>query len=246
LDEENRVVDIAPIVTLTIESGPGEFPTGRSITFDAEGDIKIVAGQAAMALRSYYGGTTRIRATSAGLADAVLEIETIGEPRWVEGLSPIVSERLYVPPQPSPAALAAIQNAVNVARDRPSRASSEIPDHPARAGNDGRKETSWLATDEDDLPWYQLDLEGFYQLSSGRVTFAEAGNIRYLIELSNDAQTWTLVSDKTETVNESAQRLEIFPTGAEGRYMRLRCTYVQDSVKVGLVDIELLGILSVR
>ena len=46
--------------------------------------------------------------------------------------------------------------------------------------------------------------------------------------------------------SEVVKRLEIFPAGAEGRYVRLCVTHVPEGVRVGLADIELLGILSVR
>ena len=62
-------------VTLTIKSGPGEFPTGPSITFTPPGggaasDIAIRDGQAAIEFRTYYSGTSIIEATSTGLTSA--------------------------------------------------------------------------------------------------------------------------------------------------------------------------------
>ena len=85
LDASGNRVSQSPPVTLTIEGGPGEFPTGRSITFEAGSDIPIVEGQAAIAMRSYHGGETRLRATSPGLRDATLVITTDGLPLFVEG-----------------------------------------------------------------------------------------------------------------------------------------------------------------
>ena len=63
VDSAGKALSNSPPVTLTIESGPGEFPAGTSITFDPKSDIAIRDGQAAMEFRSYYAGESVIRAT---------------------------------------------------------------------------------------------------------------------------------------------------------------------------------------
>jgi hypothetical protein len=89
-------------VTLTITSGPGEFPTGPSITFTPPGggsasDIAIRDGQAAIEFRTYYAGTTVIEATSPGLTSSKVTIISQGSPAWVEGTTPKVASRPYKP-----------------------------------------------------------------------------------------------------------------------------------------------------
>jgi hypothetical protein len=89
-------------VTLTIKSGPGEFPTGPAITFTPPGggsasDIAIRDGQAAIEFRTYYSGTTVIEATSPGLTSATVTITSAGSPVWVEGVTPRVLPRPYQP-----------------------------------------------------------------------------------------------------------------------------------------------------
>jgi beta-galactosidase len=76
--------------------GPGEFPTGRTITFDPAGDIPIRDGKAAIEFRSYYGGQSVIRATSAGLKDGVLTITTTASRLFVAGTTPLAPDRPYV------------------------------------------------------------------------------------------------------------------------------------------------------
>jgi beta-galactosidase len=88
------------VVTLTIKSGPGEFPTGPSITFTPPGsgaasDIAIRDGQAAIEFRSYYAGTTVIEATSTGLTSSSVTITSQGSPTYVEGTTPKVAVRPY-------------------------------------------------------------------------------------------------------------------------------------------------------
>jgi beta-galactosidase len=87
-------------VTLTIKSGPGEFPTGPSITFTPPGggsasDIAIRDGQAAIEFRTYYSGTSVIEASSPGLTSGTVTITSHGTPVWVEGTTPRVAPRPY-------------------------------------------------------------------------------------------------------------------------------------------------------
>jgi hypothetical protein len=100
-DAGGKPVSNSPPVTLAIESGPGEFPTGRSITFspassDPQSDIVIRDGLAAIEFRSYYGGKSVIRATSPGLQDGTVTITTVGNPQFVPGKMPLAPDRPYV------------------------------------------------------------------------------------------------------------------------------------------------------
>ncbi len=62
-------------VTLTVTSGPGVFPGGKSSTFTP--GTQAFDGKAAIEFRSYYAGTTTVTAKSAGLPDATITITTI-------------------------------------------------------------------------------------------------------------------------------------------------------------------------
>jgi hypothetical protein len=79
VNKDGKPISNCPPVTLTVDRGPGEFPTGPSITFDPHSDIAIRDGQAAIEFRSYYAGRTLIRATSPGLRDATIEITSADE-----------------------------------------------------------------------------------------------------------------------------------------------------------------------
>ncbi len=72
VDKDGNAINSCPPVTLTVESGPGEFPTGLSITFTPDSDIAIRDGVAAaefsFLLRRQNGV---IRATSPGRRWAV-------------------------------------------------------------------------------------------------------------------------------------------------------------------------------
>lgn len=244
LDRDGRHVNANPPVTLTIESGPGEFPTGRSITFDPATDNPIVLGRAAAALRAYHAGTAVVRASSAGLIDATAAIQCGGEVEWVEGVTRPCPPRPYVVPPVSAAARRALANVVNVALRRPCRASSERAGAPARHANDGDAGTRW----ESAAPggWWQVDLEGFYQLSASKITFGIERNWRFAVEISRDGADWVLACDRRDTIRVVAERDDIhFPIGATARYCRI--TFVDsENLVPQLAEVELFGVLATR
>ena len=134
VDAAGKAISNCPPVTLTIESGPGEFPTGPSITFAPDSDIAIRDGQAAISFRSYHAGKSVIRATSPGLKDAVVEITSSGAPPFITGQTPPVKPRPYVSFTSKPKE----QAPSRFGRETPTRASSESPDHSGRLANDGK------------------------------------------------------------------------------------------------------------
>jgi hypothetical protein len=102
VDASGKALSNNVTVTLTIKSGPGEFPTGPSITFTPPGsgsasDISIRDGQAAIEFRSYYAGTTVIEAAATGLTSSSVTITSQGSPAYVEGTTPKVPARPYQP-----------------------------------------------------------------------------------------------------------------------------------------------------
>ena len=246
VDADSRPVKACPVVTLAIESGPGEFATGRSITFDPNTDIPITLGRAAAVMRSYHGGLSRIRATSPGLIDATIQIHTTGTPVWQEGVTAAAAPRPYIPPVESPAARRAMADAVNVALNRPCRATTETTDHPARNANDGERSTAWQADPSDRNPAWVVDLEGSYQVASSRITFPVDGNWRFAISLSGDGAIWQEVVDRRETVNTAAVRNDVYPPGAVARYWRLAIVAAPPGAPPALAEVELFGLLWVR
>src|SRR5206468_4149119 len=148
--------------------------------------------------------------------EATITITTIGDPKFVPGITPPARPRPYTPPPESEAARAAMRNAVNVALNRPSRASSESPGHPARHANDGDRATAWRGDGDDPQAWWLVDLEGFYQLASLKLVFAGEGNFRFRIKVSNDAKVWMATINRTATDNIRAERNDVFPPGTIG------------------------------
>ncbi len=100
VDANAKAISNNVAVTLTVTSGPGEFPTGPSITFTPPGsgaasDIAILEGQAAIEFRTYYSGTSVITATSPGLTSSSITITSTGSPVYQPGVTPATPARPY-------------------------------------------------------------------------------------------------------------------------------------------------------
>jgi hypothetical protein len=239
VDRNGKWIDDSPPVTLTIVSGPGQFPTGPSITFGPKSDIAIRNGEAAMEFRSYYAGKTVIRATSPGVQDATLEITTLGQPKFIPGQTPSVKPRPYVrftgETQRS--------SAVVLGSDNPTLASSEIPGHSANLANDGNPATFWQAAAGETNAWWQVDLERIVNVRQTQLAFPTAGNWRYQIQISDDSHTgWKLIADETQTVAVSRKRTDVAPDGSvRGRYLRVIVTGTPPKESAALAEVEVTG-----
>jgi len=227
----------SPPVTLTIEAGPGEFPTGAAITFGPASDIAIRDGQAAIEFRSYYAGTTVIRARSFGLQDAPLTVVTEGSPRFIRGKAPVVTARSYV------RFSAASQSApeLTLGKDSPARASSEAPGHPARLANDGNDDTFWSAPSDAADAWWEVDLERLSIIKQTRLTFPSAGNYRYRIETSDDRLQWHLAVDESQTLDKSQTRSDSCAPGTGGRFVRITFTGLPPNTPARISEVRIVG-----
>jgi beta-galactosidase len=240
-NESGEPISNTPTVTLTIESGPGEFPTGRSITFDPRSDIAIRDGKAAIEFRSYQGGKSVIRATSPGLKDAAVTITTIGEPAFVEGSTPLAANRPYVPfinPNLRPEKNAKAQN---VALNRPCNSSGDAPDHSAGLATDGNLDTTWQSASTQPGSWWQVDLEHAYSITSIETTFAAAGNYQYRIDGSLDAKTWTPLVDQSQTASAAKVRKDPLPRNSRWQFIRLTFTGVPSAAPLALAEVKVIG-----
>lgn len=240
LDKNGRTINNCPAVTLAIESGPGEFPTGPSITFMPDSDTSIRDGIAAIEFRSYYAGKTLIRATSPGLKDATIQITSRGEPKFIVGQTQTVRPRPYVRFAAAPGGIYVLTLGMN----NPTRASSEAPGHSARLANDGNPASFWQAANGDDSPWVSIDLERIVKASSVKLAFPIEGVWRYRVEISDDGiGGWKLISDQTQ--NASITKTQTLPAaeGAHGRFVRVSFVRTPEAKPAALAEVELSGTL---
>jgi hypothetical protein len=199
VDAAGKQISNTPDVTLDVVSGPGEFPTGKSIAFRNGTDIPILDGQAAIEFRSHYAGTTVIRASSPGLSAARLEVVSKGAPVYVAGRSPEFAPGPYV--RFIGVMQGGAQEVANVALDRPTNASSMAVGHESKLASDGDNATYWVAAAGATGPhWWESDLEGVYDVSAVSLRFAGAGRFAYEIQTStDDRMTWkTVVKDSVD------------------------------------------------
>jgi len=247
VDSAGKALSNSPPVTLTIESGPGEFPTGPSITFDPKSDIAIRDGHAAMEFRSYHAGESVIRATSPGLKDATLTIHSLGGPGFIAGQTASVPPRPYMrfvgPAANSPATQPA---GTIFGLNNPSLASSEDQGHPARFADDGNASTFWQAQEAETNSWWQVDLERPVRPTQIRLMFATEGNYQYKIEMSDDGVAWTLAVDQSHTMKTDQTRTDAIVNGITGHLLRVTFTGLPAGKAASLAAAEVLGNLAPR
>ena len=239
LGKDGRQLSSSPDVTLQIVSGPGEFPTGSSITFSDTSDISIRDGKAAIEFRSYFGGKTVIKAASTGLQSDSITIETEGAPVYVEGVTPKVVDRPYadysVPGEPT-----GVGTGANIAYQKPTRASSEREGHAANRANDGDTTTLWQGTPDDREKWWQVDLENFYTISDVRIVFPSGDAGPWRIEVSKDNHTWEPISVQDASGSNGRSRMHHADRTIAGRFLRI--TFAgPGSAPASLCEVEVWG-----
>jgi hypothetical protein len=240
VDAGGKPLSNTPDVTLEVVSGPGGFPTGKSILFHNGSDIPILDGQAAIEFRSYYAGTTTIRATSPGLKPAQLTIASRDAPQYAAGKTPEFLPAPYV--RFVGRTQAATDEVANIALDRPTNASSMAAGHQSRFATDGDAATYWAAAPDATGPrWWESDLEGLYDISAVTVRFAGTGTYGYQIQTStDDRMTWKTVV--TGSTGASGPPVTIaLPTGTRTSGLRIVLESVSPGALAGLAEVTVRG-----
>ena len=187
VDADRQPLSNSPSVTLRIKSGPGELPTGRSITFSHDSDIRIQDGQCAIAMRSYYAGRTVVEAVSDGLVSDSVVLHFTDAPAYQDGVSPQVTNRPY---------------ARFVKNDRqlqtygcnsPTFASTSSEGHSAGQAADNNNATFWQPAVGDAAPSWTLDVERTLQIAEIHAAFKQP--VSAVVEVSRDQDTWVKVAE---------------------------------------------------
>jgi len=242
VDSSGKPINNNVPVTLTVTSGPGEFPTGPSITFrppstDPQSDIQIRDGVAAIEFRSYSSGTSVITATSSGLQSSTVTITSQGSPAYVPGVTPPAPTRTYTrfsggtPPQTT----------LTVALNRPTSASSTATSTTSAAANDGNTATAWLASSTDSSPWWRVFLEGSFSVNTLEVTFPTAGNYRYTIAVSSDGSIWTTAVDQSQTTSTAQTQRATGSFGSSIQYVRVNFVGLPSGQPAGIAELVVGG-----
>lgn len=225
LDDEGHELSNSPDIHLRVLSGPGEFPTGKSITFSSDSDIRIMDGKAAIALRAYYAGKTVVEASSDGLLSGKIELEFIGAPDFISGKSREVDDRPYVrfvqeKKEPE------IQT---YGVGSPTFASSSSSGHSPGFAADGDELTTWQPKGDDAEPYLTLDVERTLVLREIRVVLGRSFIGRFEVDVSLDGVQWS------NLVNADSPANGIWSTSVEkqikGRFIRF--LFPQDNRRIG-------------
>ena len=213
-----RLSNTAP-VTLTIESGPGIFPTGKSLTFEPDADNKpaIRDGQAAVEFRSYFAGKTVIKATSPGLKEATLTLTSLNGPKFIPNKS-----KEWMPVAAPAEKKNTSAPAVECSLARPSTSSALAEGSEGKFANDGDTNTVWKSlTNDKGISWWRLDLENFYALNQIELAGIKADD--FVAEITADeGKTWTTIGKKADAQEKDGRFILICdPLKDYGRFLRI-------------------------
>lgn len=239
LNAAGTLLSNSPSVLLKVISGPGEFPTGRSILFESDKDIRILDGQAAIAFRSYHAGKTIIEASSPGLKPARVELNFIGAPAYQPGVTP-TADRPYTPFVRQKSQAEVVQT---FGRNNPTFASSQNEGQSAGLAADGNETTYWQAAAGDASPWWMLDTEKGLTLRHINVRFPRADRYSYVLEASADNKQWIVIIDKQNTSAPEQTVDKKFEAAGQpvfARYLRIR--FMKDS-PAAIAEVKVSGVV---
>jgi len=234
---DGRAFSNSPPVKMEIVSGPGEFPTGRTIEFAPGSDIAIRDGEAAIEMRSYQSGTIVVRALSVGLKPAELKIRATGGPDYVAGITPLAPERDYVQRREQPFAADSV---VDLSLNRPTDSSSNREGHSSRFANDGDPGTFWQPASSGASFW-QVDLEGRCSISEIKLVFTDSKGALYSLQLSEDGVHWKTIRDRLSARPSGEEDTESLPQGSTARFLRVASESTSGTSPLRLAEITVLG-----
>lgn len=111
--------------------------------------------------------------------------------------------------------------------------------HEAHKGNDGIGHTKWLAKDDLQGHWWQVDLGKEYSITGIRVKFQQEGNFLYVIQTSLDGAEWKVAANQTGQTSTVQIRTDRFETA--GRYVRILYNGLPKDCCAGHYSFEVFG-----
>lgn len=237
LDRTGRELSNSPQVRMRVVSGPGEFPTGRSIDFAADSDIRIMDGKAAIAFRSYYAGKTIVEASSPGLGSALLELEFTGAPAYQPGKSWQTESRPYVRYHKDMEREAQQR----YGKDSPTFATSSAQGHSAGYAADGDAATWWQPAADDQRPSLALDMERTLDVTRIQAMFPRQAIGPCVVEVSTDQAQWSKVAEIDHPADQWRLDLE---RPVRARFVRFSFAAPTASRVPALAEIEVLGTIA--
>ena len=198
-DDEGHWINQSPTVELEVLSGPGVFPTGKTMTLTGGNTMRD--GKGSIDFHSWYSGTTVIRASAPGLeaAEITLTVEDVtGDETGPEPEKFLVEEKSDTAGEKLPDA--GTYGGGNFIATRPTGASSGTATAPL--ATDGDPDTAWVAEQAGPNQYWRVFTEAAALIYKVRVEFPQGTLLPYTIETSNDLNgPWTQqVAYTAETV----------------------------------------------
>ncbi|WP_204070786.1 discoidin domain-containing protein, partial [Sphaerisporangium krabiense] len=139
--------------------------------------------------------------------------------------------------------LKAVGQGVNLALNKPATAQSiQSPGHAADRAVDSNTKSFWAA--DGPLPqWWQVDLQGVYQLSNITITNDHRPKrfYQYDVQVSTDGSKWTTVAAK-DTTDPATDTGDSYPVSATARYVRVNMTGGSERAGGRIEDVVVNGI----
>ncbi len=166
-------------------------------------------------------------------------------PAQPRGDSIAIARRLWTKYSPDFKREPAAPDIRSLTTGKPATCSSALPQHPVEFANDGFLDTqNFWATDvqQDPVPWWQVDLEK--PTTVGRVVvvcfYAGQRHYGFTVEVSDDAQHWTMVADRRD--NKQPSTAEGYTCNFPPRAIRyIRVTQTHNSANTGRHLVEVLA-----
>ena len=129
----------------------------------------------------------------------------------------------------------------NVALDKPAYANCyENANRAPSYANDGSTATMWIANNGNPGNWWMVDLGEPTNLLGIEIVFEKEGDIwQYIVEGSDDEESWTTVVDASD--NTSGSRIQAANFTATYRYIRVTVTGVPASRWTAICEVRLWG-----
>jgi len=122
--------------------------------------------------------------------------------------------------------------------EKPVRVSSELPDFGKTYANDEKVETWWSAQSGNSGEWLQIDLGTPMEINAIQVNFADQDfsnksdnsyvYYQYIIEGSNDNNTWKNVADRSKNTIDQPHELIVLDKPQKFHYLRITNTKNMD------------------
>jgi hypothetical protein len=145
------------------------------------------------------------------------------------------------PSNPSPAVAATPVSAGDIALGKPATASSEesAKGNLIQNGNDGNTATRWCAASGNLPQWWEVDLGSTTTITNAQILWERNAPYHYVIEVSSNRTSWTVVADKTGNTVPNQTNSDNF--SAMGRYVRLVITGLQEGSWASFYEFQVFG-----